>query len=67
MMARNYQITHVLSNKKPYTSVYAALNKNNELCTVKINDLESLDDSQEILVIIFFFFVVVGLYIHYQF
>jgi hypothetical protein len=54
-MAKNYQITDVLANKKPYTSVYAALNKNKELCTVKINDLESLDDSQAILVIIFMY------------
>ena len=53
-MAKNYQITDVLANKKPYTSVYAAYNKNKELCTVKINDLESLDDSQAILVIIFY-------------
>ena len=55
-MAKNYQITDVLANKKPYTSVYAAYNKNKELCTVKINDLESLDDSQAILVIIFYKF-----------
>lgn len=49
-MAKNFQLTHILAQNRSFTSVYAAFNvKSNELFTVKISDLESVDDSQSIL------------------